>query len=104
MAGIIGEKKFAYDVWGDSVNIASRMESHGENGRINISANTNELIKDFFMTSHRGEIEVKNIGLIDTYTIERIHNELSRDADGLVPNEKFNGMYSILENGSRKKN
>lgn len=101
MAGIIGEKKFAYDVWGDSVNIASRMESHGETGRINISTNTNELVKDFFLTQHRGKIEVKNKGLIDMFLIERIHHELSRDEEGLVQNEKFFELYSGLDNGRR---
>ncbi|MGL4370219.1 MAG: adenylate/guanylate cyclase domain-containing protein, partial [Spirochaetota bacterium] len=64
MAGVVGEKKFIYDVWGDSVNIASRMESHGGIGRVNISENTNEMIKDFFKTQHRGKVTAKNKGLV----------------------------------------
>ncbi len=101
MAGIIGEKKFAYDVWGDSVNIASRMESHGEIGKINISSYTNDLIKDFFITQHRGKIEAKHKGLIDMFFIERIHPDLSKDGEGLVPNAKFHEKYSLLDTINR---
>lgn len=99
MAGIIGERKFAYDVWGDSVNLASRMESHGEIGKINISSYTNDLIKDFFITEHRGKVEAKNKGLVDIYCVHRIKNELSRDEEGMTPNDKFLEMYSLLEAG-----
>lgn len=69
VAGVVGTKKFAYDIWGDSVNIASRMESNSESGKINISENTYELIKDAFDCDYRGEIEVKNRGLMKMYFI-----------------------------------
>jgi guanylate cyclase len=70
VAGIVGEKKFAYDIWGDTVNIASRMESSGEAGKINISGSTYELIKDRFCCRYRGRIEAKNKGEIDMYFVE----------------------------------
>ena len=70
IAGIVGLKKFAYDIWGDTVNVASRMESSGEPGKINISGSTYELIKDTFECTYRGKIEAKNKGLIDMYFVE----------------------------------
>ena len=70
VAGIVGIKKFAYDIWGDTVNIASRMESSGEAGKINISGATYELVKDKFKCIHRGKIMAKHKGEIDMYFIE----------------------------------
>ena len=69
VAGVVGTKKFAYDIWGDTVNIASRMESCSEPGKINISENTFELIKDHFTCEYRGEIEVKNKGMMKMYFV-----------------------------------
>ncbi|WP_246074186.1 adenylate/guanylate cyclase domain-containing protein [Flavobacterium daemonense] len=71
VAGVVGTKKFAYDIWGDAVNIASRMESNSESGKINISENTFELIKDNFDCSYRGEIEVKNKGRMKMYFVNK---------------------------------
>jgi len=70
VAGIVGIKKFAYDIWGDTVNIASRMESSGSEGKVNISGSTFELVKDQFECVHRGKIEAKNKGMIDMYYVE----------------------------------
>ena len=70
VAGIVGVKKFAYDIWGDTVNIASRMESSGEAGKVNISGSTYELVKDKFKCEHRGKILAKNKGEIDMYFVE----------------------------------
>lgn len=70
IAGVVGTKKFAYDIWGDTVNTASRMESSGETGKINISGKTYQIVKDAFDCENRGKIEAKNKGLIDMYFVE----------------------------------
>ncbi len=71
VAGVVGSKKFAYDIWGDTVNIASRMESNSEPGRINISEHTYQMVKDIFPCTYRGEIVVKNRGALRMYFAER---------------------------------
>jgi class 3 adenylate cyclase len=71
VAGIVGVKKFAYDIWGDTVNLASRMESNSEAGKINISQATYELVKDDFEFEYRGKIEAKGKGEIDMYFLLR---------------------------------
>jgi len=72
VAGVIGKTKFAYDLWGDTVNTASRMETAGETGKVNISESTYNIIKDDFICTPRGEIEAKNIGLIHAYFVDAI--------------------------------
>ncbi|WP_310377609.1 adenylate/guanylate cyclase domain-containing protein [Flavobacterium sp.] len=72
VAGVVGTKKFAYDIWGDTVNIASRMESNSEPGKINISENTYHLVKDIIKCDYRGEIEVKNRGMLKMYFVNGI--------------------------------
>ena len=69
VAGIVGIKKFAYDIWGDTVNLASRMESSGEAGKVNISGSTYELVKNDFTCVYRGKIEAKNKGEVDMYFV-----------------------------------
>ncbi len=70
IAGIVGVKKFQFDIWGDTVNTASRMESNGEVGKVNISSTTYELVKPYFHFEHRGEIEVKGKGKLDMYFVK----------------------------------
>ncbi len=70
VAGVVGRKKYAYDIWGSTVNIASRMESNGEAGLVNISEATYNLIKHHFRCIYRGKISAKNIGEIDMYFVE----------------------------------
>lgn len=70
VAGIVGTQKFAYDIWGDCVNIASRMESSGEAGKINISGTTYEIVKDHCLVSYRGKVMAKNKGEVDMYFVE----------------------------------
>ncbi len=71
VAGVVGTQKFAYDIWGDTVNVAARMESNSEPGRINISENTYELIKDQFECEYRGKIKVKNKGMMKMYYVNK---------------------------------
>ena len=70
VAGIVGVKKFQYDIWGDTVNTASRMESSGEPGKVNISMTTMELVRDKFICTHRGKISAKGKGEIDMFFAE----------------------------------
>ena len=70
VAGIVGIKKFAYDIWGDTVNIASRMESSGQEGKVNISGATYDLVKDQFTCIYRGKVMAKHKGEIDMYFVE----------------------------------
>lgn len=70
IAGVVGKNKFAYDIWGDAVNTASRMESSGIPGKVNISGSTYELIKDEFKCTYRGQVHAKNKGEIDMYIVE----------------------------------
>ncbi|MBI1222648.1 MAG: tetratricopeptide repeat protein [Bacteroidetes bacterium] len=70
VAGIVGKKKYAYDIWGDTVNTAARMEQNSEPGKINISASTYEEVKTVFSCTYRGKIEAKNKGEIDMYFVQ----------------------------------
>ncbi len=72
VAGVVGIKKYAYDIWGDTVNLAARIESSGEPGKVNISGDTYELIKKNFKCTHRGKIEAKNKGQVDMYFVEGV--------------------------------
>ncbi len=79
VAGVVGKKKYVYDIWGSTVNIASRMETNGVPGQVNISSATYELIKDKFTCGHRGKIYAKNIGEIDMYFVEEKKEILAHD-------------------------
>jgi class 3 adenylate cyclase len=67
VAGVIGKRKFIYDVWGDTVNTASRMESHGEPGTVHVTEETRQLLKDMYVLTARGEITVKGKGVMRTW-------------------------------------
>uniref|UniRef100_UPI0026124AC2 adenylate/guanylate cyclase domain-containing protein n=1 Tax=uncultured Eudoraea sp. TaxID=1035614 RepID=UPI0026124AC2 len=71
VAGVVGTQKFAFDIWGDTVNVAARMESNSETGKINISENTYELIKDEFECEYRGKIKVKHKGMMKMYYVKK---------------------------------
>jgi class 3 adenylate cyclase len=69
VAGVIGKKKFVYDLWGDAVNTAGRMESHGVAGRIHVSVATADLVKTRFKLASRGKMEVKGKGQMETFLV-----------------------------------
>jgi class 3 adenylate cyclase len=87
VAGVVGQKKLSYDIWGDTVNTASRMESSGEAGKINISGTTYEFVKEFFDCEYRGKMPVKYKGELEMYFVNGIVAELSDEQGG--PNRKF---------------
>gem|GEM_PF-1646969 len=89
LAGVIGKNKFAYDIWGEAVNTASRMETSSEAGRINISGETYELVRDFFDCEYRGKLEAKHKNQFYMYYVLRIKKEYSKDDQGLFPNDLF---------------
>jgi adenylate cyclase len=95
IAGVVGHKKMSYDIWGDTVNTASRMESSGEAGKINISGHTYELVKDFFICEYRGKMPVKYKGEIDMYFVTGIRPELASDMKH-IPNKNFFTMLQTL--------
>ncbi|WP_338764872.1 adenylate/guanylate cyclase domain-containing protein [Bernardetia sp. ABR2-2B] len=72
VAGVIGKNKFAYDIWGDAVNLAARMESSGEVGKVNISETTYNYVKNDFECEYRGKITAKNKGEIDMYFVNTV--------------------------------
>lgn len=94
ISGVIGKKKLAFDIWGDTVNTASRMESSGAVGKVNISGDTYKDVKEYFECTYRGKIEAKNKGLIDMYFVERLKEEYSKDEEGVFPNKKFMSILS----------
>lgn len=96
VAGVVGKRKFAFDIWGDTVNTANRLQSTCESNKINISASTYELLKDFFVVEYRGEIPIKYKGPTAMYYLLRIKEEYSNDDEGYRPNKDFWDKYSTL--------
>jgi class 3 adenylate cyclase len=87
VAGVVGQKKLSYDIWGDTVNTASRMESSGDAGKINISGTTYEFVKDFFSCEYRGKMPVKYKGELEMYFVNGILPDLC--GENGEPNRKF---------------
>ena len=96
VSGVLGRNKITYDIWGGTVNTASRMESSSEPGKINITETTYLLIKDFFICKYRGKMPVKHKGEIDMYFVESFKPELASDIKGLYPNENFFIQLQLL--------
>ena len=89
IAGVVGQRRFTYDIWGNSVNVAQRLEEACEPGRVNVSASTLHHVARLFQTEPRGQVEVKHIGAVDMYFLDRIRPEFSADPDGHMPNAEF---------------
>jgi class 3 adenylate cyclase len=84
VAGVVGATKFHYDVWGDAVNVAARMESQGEPGRIQAGPGAYELLKDDFVLESRGEQEIKGKGLLPTWWLVGWRADSSYQGNGAL--------------------
>ncbi|MGH6720036.1 MAG: adenylate/guanylate cyclase domain-containing protein [Alphaproteobacteria bacterium] len=89
VAGVVGGRRFTFDVWGNAVNLAQRLEQACEPGRVTVSASTCHHVAQRFAIEPRGPVEVRNLGAIDMYVVLRIKPEFSADAAGTQPNEAF---------------
>lgn len=89
MAGIVGKRKFTYDVWGDAVNLAARLESASEARRTNVSPAVFMQARAFFDLTTRGAVEVKNKDPVEMYFLDRLRPEFSSDASGETANDAF---------------
>ena len=97
IAGVIGAERFAYDLWGDTVNVASRLESSGEPGKVNISRDAYERVSEFFVCESRGEVPAKHKGMIEMFFVHRIRPEMSLDEEGIRPDPQLRHVYRTLE-------
>lgn len=96
VAGIVGSRKFAYDIWGDTVNLASRMESSGEPGRVNISAKTYEQVGTLFRCTSRGKVEAKNKGEVEMYFVERHHYTATPSQQAFVRQTDWTKLHAFV--------
>jgi class 3 adenylate cyclase len=96
-AGITGKKKVAYDIKGDTVNIATRMESAADVGRILISVMTYELVKEFFICEYYGKLPVKYKGDLEMFSVKGLKPEFSLHGEGIVPNDLFETKFKLIQ-------
>ena len=89
VAGVVGARRLTYDVWGNAVNVAQRLEAASEPGRVNISASTLHHVARLFDAEHRGNVEVKHLGSMDMYFLVGIKPHLADENDGVSPNSEF---------------
>src|SRR5687767_15082690 len=97
VSGIVGDLKYAYDIWGETVNVAARMENNGESGKINISEATYNFIKDYFDCEYRGMIEAKYLGPVKMYFVNNIKPQYSVNGNGHTPINELKQLAGIIK-------
>lgn len=97
VAGVIGQSKFAYDIWGDTVNTASRIEENGLPGEVSLSKSFAFSINPYFITEYRRKVNIKGKGWVPTYALRRIRPDYSEDSTGQIPNER---LLSLCKNSA----
>ncbi len=96
VAGVMGKKKISYEIKGDTVNIASRIESSGEAGMITISEMTYEFVKDYFVCEYKAKLPIKYQGEIPLYVVKGLRPKLAK-ADNITPNRKFRCKFQLIK-------
>lgn len=96
-ASMSGKKKVSYEIKGDTVNTASRIESAADEGRVIISVMTYELVKEFFVCEYYGKMPVKYKGDLDMYVVKGLKPEFSENEDGVTPNKAFRIKYGLIQ-------
>lgn len=97
VSGIVGKLKYCYDIWGETVNVAARMESNGKPGEINISEVTYEHIKEYFECEYRGQIEAKYLGAVKMYFVKSIKPQYSINGNGHTPVAELKQLAGIIK-------
>jgi class 3 adenylate cyclase len=98
VAGVVGRRKFAFDVWGKTVNFASRHESSGRPNSVNVSAQTYELIREFFRCESRGPVRIKEGRYLEMYLVRGVRNDLCAmtvAADGYLFEDLYQEKFSL---------
>jgi class 3 adenylate cyclase len=101
ISGVVGKRKFAFDVWGEAVNTASLMEANGESGRINISEELAGHVATLFELEPRGAIIAKHERAHEMFFLNRLKPEFARDPESGIPNDNFAAECNRLFSGSR---
>jgi class 3 adenylate cyclase len=101
ISGVVGNRRFSFDVWGDAVNTASFMEAHGLPGRINISQSVAGHVQTLFALEPRGLIKAKHARAHEMFFLNRLKPEFSRDAEGCLPNDNFAAACNSVLGGSQ---
>ncbi|MBN2682026.1 MAG: HD domain-containing protein [Bacteroidales bacterium] len=97
VAVVSGKKKISYELKGETLNIASRMEAASLPGKINISVMTYELVRDYFTCDYNGKMPVKYQGGLEMYFVRRIKKMYSKEREGIIPNEAFRTKYGLRQ-------
>jgi len=100
MAGVVGQRKFTYDIWGDAVNVAARLEAASEPNRINVSEQVLNRVRTQFEATARGKLEVRNKAPVPMFFLDRLKPEFSADASGRRPNERLTAERDSPASGS----